>query len=103
MFRNVLIGFALFLLCFSCTPMNHEDTKAAAPGVWAKQGFTVVSYEGYQWGKFGPFGYGGAEVWHRLERKGFLYSGYIQKWGDEYHVYGPDPLGPQVEFRQGVN
>jgi len=91
-----------FLVFVGCSSMNKEDVEARAPEVWAKHGFTVVAYEGFEWGGWGPFGYGGAQVWHRLERKGFLYSGHIQRWGDEYQVYGPYPLGPQVELRQGV-
>lgn len=96
------IALVVFLACCSCSSANKEDVKAHAPEVWKEQGFTIVAYEGFQYGKFGLFGYGGAHVWHRLERKGFLYSGHIQKWGDEYQIYGPDPLGPQVEHRSGV-
>ena len=100
--RYLMITIMAILLT-ACTSMNKDDVQTHAQDVWNKQGFKIVAYEGFQWGSWGPFGYGGARVWHRLERKGFMYSGYLVKWGDEYHVYGPKPLGPQVEHRQGVD
>jgi hypothetical protein len=83
---------ALALLTAACSPMNKDEVQKAAPAKWKAQGFEVVDYEGFEWGFWGPFGYGGARVWHRLRKSpdnGITYSGYIQKWGDEYHVYGP--------------
>ncbi len=81
-----------------CSSSNVDELKTVAPDVWAKQGFETVAYEGY---KFGPGGipplseYGGAKVWNRLKKvpdNGVTYSGSIQKWGNEYHVYGPEAI-----------
>jgi hypothetical protein len=89
---------------FGCSFGNLQDIKDKAPEVWRQNGFKVVGYEGFQWGKWGIFGstYGGAYVWHRLEKipdNGITYSGYIQRWGNEYHVYGPsaiDAIRPSI-------
>lgn len=69
---------------------NREWLVQKAPDKWEAQGYKVIDYEGYQWG-FGGYGtaYGGAKVWHRLERNGRLYSGWVMRWGEEVHVYGP--------------
>lgn len=90
---STTIGLSLvFLFATSCSSSNLEIIKSAAPSIWEKHGFQVVAYEGYTWGigGFGP--YGGACVYHRLKKEpdnGLTYSGYIQRWGDEFHVYGP--------------
>lgn len=71
---------------------NKDELIAAAPKVWADVGYQVVGYEGYQWCKWWGAGYGGACVWHALKANpdnGIRYTGFIKKWGDEYHVYGP--------------
>lgn len=92
--RFILVITALVALFFgSCNPSNKDYVKASAAEKWRAQGFEVVDYEGYQWG-WGIRGtnYGGAQVWHRLKKvpdNGITYSGYIQRWGDELHVYGP--------------
>lgn len=72
---------------------NLEDVKSHAEATWKNVGFEIVGYERYQWG-FGGYGtsYGGAHVWHRLKKipdNGISYTGFIQKWGNEYHIYGP--------------
>jgi hypothetical protein len=90
----VIVLSVLFL--FGCSSGNLQDVKDKAPEVWKQNGFKVVGYEGYQWGKWGIFSsYGGARVWHRLENipdNGIIYSGYIQRWGKEYHIYGPHAI-----------
>lgn len=72
---------------------NLDWVKQRAVAKWEMQGFSVIDYEGYKWG-FGGFGtpYGGAQVWYRLRHSttGAIYSGYLLRWGDEVHVYGPD-------------
>jgi hypothetical protein len=83
----------LFLV--GCSSGNLDYVKDKAPEKWKTQGFEVVDYEGYQWGTGGINSYGGAKVWHRLKKipdNGITYSGYIQRWGDELHVYGPDAI-----------
>ena len=56
-------------------------------------GFSVVGSHGYAYG-LGGLGtsYGGARVWYEVRTipdNGITYSGYLQRWGNELHVYGP--------------
>ena len=89
------IAIAILVICSYAIPGNGnlEWVKDRAVDKWNKQGFTVVDYEGYAYGggwKFTRFG--GARVWYRLVRKdnnSLVYSGYMKRWGDEVHVYGP--------------
>lgn len=103
--RNLFAVILFTVGIIGCSSMNLDDVKKHAPEVWKSNGWEIIGYEGYQWGKFGPYGYGGALVWNRLRRApddGFTYSGYIQKWGDEYHIYGPNvnqPLGNPITIR----
>lgn len=86
-----IAAFALMLL-LAGSPANLEETKAAACDRWKEIGYTCVGYEGYQWGMWIGWSYGGALVWHTLKREeapGVIYTGYVQRWGDEYHIYGP--------------
>jgi len=90
----LILSACIALLCVcsaGCSSSNLDDVKAHAPDVWESIGFKIVGYEGYRWGTWLGGNYGGAEVWYRLERdgNGISYTGYIQKWGDEYHIYGP--------------
>lgn len=89
----VIIGLLVsFISGFSTR--NLDYLKENAVSKWRAQGFTVIDYEGYEWG-FGYGKYGGAKVWHRLRRypdNGFTYSGYLVRWGDEIHVYGPKTM-----------
>lgn len=67
---------------------NVETIKANAAQTWAKAGFKIVGYEGYQIGK--PFEAPGGRVWYVVEKIGdsrVRYSGFLSKWGDEFHVY----------------
>lgn len=87
---TVLTG--IVILSFGCSS-NVDYIKEHAPAKWKSQGFEVVDYEGFQWG-FGIVGtsYGGAAVWHRLKKipdNDITYSGYLKRWGNEIHVYGP--------------
>ena len=74
-----------------CSRGNLQDVKDHAANRWAEMGFDVVGYDGYNWGFWGFNDYGGAEVWYVLKKKGdvagITYGGYLQKWGDEYHMY----------------
>jgi hypothetical protein len=95
---------AVFLACLllaGCGTNNLDDVKAQACKRWAEVGYKCVGYEGFQWGlQLGT--YGGAKVWHSLEREaapGIIYTGHVQKWGDEYHMYGPtavDAIKPSL-------
>lgn len=86
----------LSVLLGGCSYANLDDMKAQACGKWASVGFECVGYDGFQWGitYFHP-SYGGAKVWHYIKRKeapGIIYTGYVQRWGDEIHVYGPHAI-----------
>jgi len=88
--KIIIIGFAALLT--GCGYANIDALKKDAPKKWKKQGFEVVDYEGFEWGLWLGGDYGGAKVWHRLKKipdNGITYSGYLTKWGDETHVYGP--------------
>jgi len=93
----------IFIVMFftGCSSSNLDDVKANACKTWESVGYDCIGYEGYQWGLWLGGDYGGAAVWHTLTRKqapNIIYSGYVKKWGDEYHVYGPsaiDAIKPQ--------
>jgi hypothetical protein len=91
-----LVGLSLA----SCSSQNIEYVKGCSSETWRAVGYEIIGYEGYQWGFWGWFGYGGAHVWHSLKRtpdNGIIYTGHIQRWGDECHVYGPraiDAISP---------
>jgi len=100
--RKILILIPLALV--ACSPANVDYVKERADAKWAKQGYEVVDYEGYQWG-IGGFSYGGANVWYRLKKNpdnGRTYSGHLQRWGDELHVYGPDVNDANEQFNINV-
>lgn len=81
----------LLLLITSCSG-NIDYVKDRSVEKWRKQGFEVIDYEGYKFGLYGFGPYGGADVWYRLKKipdNGLTYSGYIKRWGNELHVYGP--------------
>jgi len=83
----------IILLLVGCSPGNLDYVKKHGPDKFREIGFEPVGYEGYQWGKWGFNDYGGAKVWWRLNKiphNGITYSGYIQRWGNELHVYGPN-------------
>lgn len=91
-YKWVLVTVASVALAFySYSSRNIEYVKDHANETWNSIGFEAVGYEGYMWG-FGLGDYGGAKVWYRLNKSpdnGISYSGYLQQWGDEIHVYGP--------------
>ena len=90
--RKVLTVACLCATLFSCSSGNLDYVKAHADDVWEGVGFKIVGYEGYSWGWGGFNNYGGASVWYRLEKipdNGVSYTGYLVRWGEEIHVYGP--------------
>ena len=99
--RTMGLLVTVLLAAAGCSSGNLEAVKQKAPEVWQAQGFEAVAYEGYHWGFWGMgTNYGGACVWHRLKKvpdNGITYSGYVQRWGDEFNVYGPyaaDAISP---------
>ena len=87
----ILFVVALISLVYvGCGTNNLDYVKENAAAKWASVGYEVIGYEGYRWG-FQFKTYGGAHVWHTLQRNnnGIIYTGYLQRWGNEIHVYGP--------------
>jgi len=71
-----------------CSYRNVDNIKAAAPKAWDAAGYEIVGYEGYEIGNI--CGNPGGKVWYVVQRKGdprIRYTGYLSKWGDEYHIY----------------
>jgi hypothetical protein len=94
----VLVLSLISFLVYGCVPKNIEYVKERHVEKWRKQGFECIDYDGWT-GGFGVGPYGGSAVWCRLRRipdNGVIYDGYIQRWGDELHVYGPKPVDGQV-------
>jgi len=88
--KNLILA-AIVISLTGCSSSNLSETKKNAKKTWGEMGFNVIGYEGYQYG-FGIVGvkFGGAKVWYTLEKKGndnIVYSGFLQRWGDEYHMY----------------
>ena len=85
----------VLILTFSIFGTSNLDyVKQHSQEKWKAEGFDTVNYQGYEWGfRFILLPkYGGARVWYRLKKipdNGITYAGYIQRWGDELHVYGP--------------
>lgn len=90
---KALFSAAMFVISVSgCSSGNLDHVKQRAEARWLEYGMEPIAYEGYQWGFWGLNDYGGAKVWHRLRSipdNGITYTGYIQRWGDELHIYGP--------------
>lgn len=89
------------MLSASCSKGNKQYVMDRAAERWQEVGFEVVGYEGSQFGLWGFGPYGGAKVWYRLNNmngNNITYSGYLYRWGNEIHVYGPraiDAIQPQ--------
>lgn len=71
---------------------NLDYVKERAADTWRSNGFEVHGYQGYtMWITLGTKQqYGGAHVWYTLRRipdNGVTYQGFLERWGDEVHVY----------------
>ena len=102
--KKIILILSILVLA-NCYGSYNKDyiTNDLARETWEKQGFKVVAYEGYSWG-CGCVNYGGAQVWHRLKKipdNGVTYSGFLVKWGDEIHVYGPKALEKAIYTNKG--
>lgn len=99
--KKILILAALLLQ--GCSSHNLDYVKERGEARWREFGFEPVAYEGYEFGLTMPYDdrFGGAKVWWRLRAvpdNGITYSGYLQRWGAEIHIYGPiaiDAIRPQ--------
>lgn len=97
--KEILIGIVLItVLCLgTCSAGNVDFVKERAEATWKANGYEVIGYEGFAYGNAWPAGTsrGGAKVWYSLKRipdNGVRYSGYLQRWENEVHVYGPTPV-----------
>lgn len=74
-----------------CCTRNVDDVKANSEAVFKSIGYRVVGYEGYNWSLLC-----GGNVWYQLRRvddeNRTAFTGYICKWGKEYHIYGPNAV-----------
>ena len=88
---NSVISTVVLILISGCSSGNLDYVKKHGPDRWREIGFEPVGYESFQWGLGGFSTYGGAHVWWRLRKadNNVSYTGYLQRWGDELHVYGP--------------
>lgn len=85
--KMTFVILAVGLALSACSDRYVPEIKAAAPEVIRQAGFTIVGYEGYQWGAFDTFG---GKVWYTFKRNpdnGIIYHGAVVKWGNEYHLY----------------
>ena len=87
----ILIMVVCILIVFSVgTSGNLEHVKDQAEERFTELNYEIARYDGYQWGLWGYNDYGGAHVWYLLKKvpdNGILYSAYLQRWGDEIHLY----------------
>ena len=91
MLKKLMIA-AMACSMVACSSGNLDNVKDNAVEVFKNIDYEVVGYEGFHWGFWGFNSYGGAKVWYRLDKipdNGISYTGYIQQWGDEFHIYGP--------------
>ncbi len=83
-----LIAICAFAIS-ACGSWNVDYVKERSEDTWKSLGFQVVGYDGFLWSTgIGP--YGGGDVWYVLKRipdNGILYGGYLERWGDEVHMY----------------
>lgn len=80
---------------------NLDYVKEKGPEKWQEIGFKTAGYDGYTWGVWGFNSYGGAKVYWTLKKipdNGIAYSGYIQRWGTELHIYGPKAIDQQIKL-----
>jgi hypothetical protein len=95
---KILVSITILLMFVSggCNPVRNIDyVKDGAITRWAEVGYEVIGYEGYHWGLIGFGNYGGACVWYRLKNipeNNVTYTGYLIRWGNEIHIYGPDAI-----------
>jgi hypothetical protein len=103
---SVIVLLIFGFLVYGCSPKNVDFVKAGMTEKWRRQGYQCMDYDGWTAG-FGIGHYGGSHVWCRLKRipdDGILYDGWIERWGDELHVYGPTAVsGQTLNFHQSTS
>jgi len=98
MLKKMVFIFMVFIS--GCSYSNLDYVKQHAKETWESVGYQVIGYEGFEWGSTLTPWHGGARVWYSLKREnnGIIYTGFLKRWGDEIHVYGPtavDAIKPQ--------
>ena len=94
---NILIILALLYMLILCSfsKNNLNYIKDHAEKRWKSYGCEIIGYGGYERGFSYINTYGGAKVWYRLRNikdNGVTYIGYLQRWGDEIHIYNVKAL-----------
>jgi len=86
--------FLIVIFISGCSYANLDYVKQHAVKTWESVGYEVIGYEGFQWAMTYTPNHGGAKVWYSLKRQdnGIIYTGFLYRWGDEIHVYGPEAI-----------
>ena len=79
----------LIVFLFHFSRRNLDEIKNIAPCRISEFEYDIVQYEGYTHSVVY-----GAKVWYMVKKKNEnqRYSLSLIKWGDEYHMYGPEPV-----------
>ena len=91
----VILSVVIVVEVWAGCVVNKSYVKENAEQRWKEVGFTIVGYEGWQWGTWLGGKLGGPNVWYQLKtipENGIRYTGYLKRWGDEIHVYGPEAV-----------
>lgn len=87
--KTTIAILMVLMLLAGCSASNVPDVKQHAPATWKQAGFDIIGYEGYT-RELCFFDYGCGHAWYTLRRipdNGIIYHGYLERWGDEYHIY----------------
>ena len=83
--KIVLAIVVLFLIGIGgckVSSRNLAETKLNAPQFLAAQGFTVVGYQGYEYGLFS-----GGRAWYTMSKNNITYQAMVMNWYGELHLY----------------
>ena len=88
----ILALVALFIYAVIGTSGNVEEIKKLAPNdMEQNRGWSVIRYEGYQ---FGSFAKHGGKVWYHVKNKdnsSIQYRVHVTMWNDELQYYYSKP------------
>jgi hypothetical protein len=90
----IFVAAVLFLYTVFGTFENVDDIKAAAPTEFAKRNWTILRYEGYEYGSW--YTHGG-KVWYHVantDNHDIQYRVSVTSWYGELQYYygGPEQL-----------
>ena len=91
---TIVLVVVLFLYTAIGTSGDVEEIKSRAPQAISERGWTILRYEGYQ---FGSFSKHGGKVWYHVKNstnENIQYRVYITIWNDElqFHYDSPEKL-----------